>query len=305
MDRDAYNRALEDGSLQGIAEQSFYNNMAAYAEWIGSIALDPNAMTEDIDATIVTPLRDGQALLTDNPYLTRLFTTLSANEMTVDRMFDYNPNPPEVPATRRATARCECPEGVPTDSVKIKDKVIVITLADGREIRVTPDPNPVPFPFESLRLTSATLVQRLSTSGQAETIRTLTAINSGFNDDGETTVDDRPDFLSVYSKAAPRYDLDGDGIIGFGDFLRFAEALTESPRSQAPAWERKTYPCVGTTFIPGSSVRSPHALSRSLQSNSVSRWRDSTARLTISPGSSCRSTSCSRFCPIRYTEYLY
>ncbi|HAA75698.1 TPA: hypothetical protein DCE37_11320, partial [Candidatus Latescibacteria bacterium] len=96
-------------------------------------------------------------------------------------------------------------------------------------------PDPVPFPFESLPLSSATLVQRLSTSGQTETIRTLTAINSGFNDDGETTVDDLPDFLSVYSKAAPRYDLDGDGIIGFGDFLRCAEALTESPRSQAPA----------------------------------------------------------------------
>ena len=39
MDRDAYNRALEDGSLQGIAEQSFYNNMAAYAEWLGSGAV--------------------------------------------------------------------------------------------------------------------------------------------------------------------------------------------------------------------------------------------------------------------------
>jgi Ca2+-binding EF-hand superfamily protein len=53
-------------------------------------------------------------------------------------------------------------------------------------------------------------------------------IISDFNDDGETTIDDLPDFLSVFGKAAPRYDLDGDGTIGFGDFLKFAEALNST-----------------------------------------------------------------------------
>jgi len=183
-------------------------------------------MTDDVDGTIVTPLRDSQQLFTDHPYLTRLFTTLSANEMTVDPMFAYNPDLPEVPAVSRATARCECPADVPPDSVKIEDKTIVITLADGREIRVQAQPGP--FPFDPLPLPSATLVQHFQTSGPAETVRTLTAINSDFNDDGETTVDDLPDFLSVFGKSAPRYDLDGDSIIGFGDFLRFAEAVNSS-----------------------------------------------------------------------------
>lgn len=224
-DQEAYNRAAEDGSLQGIADQSFYNNMALYREWMGTLSFSPETMSDDLDATIATPLRESQQLFTDNPYLTRLFTTLSASEMTVDPMFAYNPDLPEVPATRRATARCECPEGVDPDSIKIEDKTIVITLSDGREIRIKPEPGPIPFPFDPLPLPSATVVQRLSTSGQAETIRTLTAINSDFNDDGETTIDDLPDFVSVYGKAAPRYDLDGDGVIGFGDFLRFAAAL--------------------------------------------------------------------------------
>lgn len=228
-DREAYDRAAADGSLQGIADQSFYNSMSLYREWMGALVFSPGEMTDDLEVTIVVPLRDSQKLFADNPYLTRLFTTLSANEMTVDPMFDYNPDLPEVPAVRRATARCECPEGVPPDSVKITEKTIVITLADGREIRVTPDPGPIPFPFEPLPLPSATVVQRLPTSGPAETIRTLTAVNADFNDDGETTEADLPDFLSVYGKAAPRFDLDGDGIIGFGDFLRFAEAVRSSP----------------------------------------------------------------------------
>jgi len=36
-DQEAYNRAAEDGTLQGIADQSFYNNMSAYSEWMGSL----------------------------------------------------------------------------------------------------------------------------------------------------------------------------------------------------------------------------------------------------------------------------
>ena len=224
-DQEAYDRALADGTLQGIADQSFYNRMSAYKEWMGTLLFSPSEMTEDIDATIVTPLREIQQLFTDNPYLTRLFTTLSADEMTVDPMFDYNPDLPDVPAVRRATARCETPEGVDPEDVKFEDITLVITLSDGREIRVKPAPGPIPFPFEPLPLPSATVIQRLSTSGPAQTIRTLTAINSDFNDDGETTADDLPDFIAVFGKAAPRYDLDGDGVIGFGDFLRFVAAI--------------------------------------------------------------------------------
>jgi len=221
----AYDRAQADGTLIDTAERSFYNRMSDYREWIGSVTFSPEEMTDDIDATIVTPLRESQQLFVDNPYLTRLFTTLSANEMTIDPMFDYNPDLPDVAAVRRATARCEYPDGVDPDSVKIQDKTIVITLSDGREIRVKPEPGPIPFPFVPLALPSATVVQRLTTSGPAETVRTLTAVNSDFNDDGSATADDLPEFVPVFGKQAPRYDLDGDGVIGFGDFLRFAEAI--------------------------------------------------------------------------------
>lgn len=112
-DVEAMERDRENGTILATIEQSFYNNISAYAEWIGDLTFDANAFTDDVDAVIVTPLRDAQATFDANPYLTRLFTTLSADEMTIDPMFNFNPDLGDVDNVRRATARCECPEGVP------------------------------------------------------------------------------------------------------------------------------------------------------------------------------------------------
>jgi len=55
-DVDAYDRAQADGTLIDTAEKSFYNRMSAYREWMGSATFSPEEMTDDVDATIVTPL---------------------------------------------------------------------------------------------------------------------------------------------------------------------------------------------------------------------------------------------------------
>lgn len=113
-DVEAMERDRENGTLLANIEQSFYNDVNVYAEWTGDLSFDANAFTDDVDEVIVTPLRDAQTLFDENPYLTRLFTTLSADEMILDPMFNFNPDLGDVDNVRRATARCECPEGVPT-----------------------------------------------------------------------------------------------------------------------------------------------------------------------------------------------
>ncbi len=226
-DVEAMERDRENGTLLANIEQSFYNDISAYAEWTGDLIFDPNAFTDDVDAVIVTPLQEAQDVFDGTPYLTRLFTTLSADEMTLDPMFNFNPDLEDVDNVRRATARCECPEGVPPEEVNPEDKVLVITLSDGREIRIQGQPGPIPLPFEPPFLPSASVVQRLNTSGPPETVQTLTAITSDFNDDGATTIDDLPDFANAFGKASPRFDLDNDGMIGFGDLLIFARAIGE------------------------------------------------------------------------------
>ena len=149
-DVEAMERDRENGTLLANIERSFYNNLSAYAEWTGDLVFNPNAFTDDVDEVIVTPLQEAQTTFDNNPYLTRLFTTLSADEMTTDPMFNFNPDLGDVDNVRRATARCECPEGVPPEEVKPEDKVVIITLSDGREIRIQGQPfGPIPFDHPS------------------------------------------------------------------------------------------------------------------------------------------------------------
>lgn len=79
---------------QGVPESAFYNNLSGYRSEIDS---DPNrppfnnaGFVQEIRDTIITPAEKSLELLQSHPYLTRLFTTMSAEEMTVDPDFDFN-----------------------------------------------------------------------------------------------------------------------------------------------------------------------------------------------------------------------
>lgn len=56
----------------------------------------------------IEPLKSSTALIPDGRYLTRLYTTLSADEMTLDPSFEFNPQMPEQARERRATLDQKC-----------------------------------------------------------------------------------------------------------------------------------------------------------------------------------------------------
>lgn len=56
----------------------------------------------------IDPLNASMALLPEGSYLTRLYTTLSADEMTLDPTFDYNTQMGDQAVDRRATLRAAC-----------------------------------------------------------------------------------------------------------------------------------------------------------------------------------------------------
>ncbi len=214
--------------------------MEAYRAYITNLTFDPAAFAEDLQQIVVEPLQKAQALVEAHPYLTRLYTTLSAEEMTVDPMFDFNPDLPEVANVRRATARCECPDGADT---KPEDKLVVITLSDGREIRVKPEfrpgpiplpgPEPVPLPGPVLADGSppplaAARIEQMATSGLPEFIRRLTTVSPDFNTDGTVDFQDFLAFAAAFGKNDPRFDLSGNGTVDFEDFLTFVESVTPS-----------------------------------------------------------------------------
>ena len=163
-DRDARDEAREEGWLQDIAESSFYNNMRAYDQWTADLDFDPGALADDLERIVVEPLEDMQEVFDQKPYLTRLYTTLSADEMTVDPMFDYNPDLPGVGNVREADARWDCGG---SEDTPIEEWELIVTLADGREVRSRPFEDGGPRPFAE---PAAATVEQLRTSGPPEVL---------------------------------------------------------------------------------------------------------------------------------------
>ena len=81
---------------------------------------DAAAMAKDLDDRIITPMKDAQALFGRHPYMTRLFTTISPDEMTKDPMFSFNPDLPDVTNIHQVTAKPLCPgDGKTVEAVEV------------------------------------------------------------------------------------------------------------------------------------------------------------------------------------------
>ena len=174
-DREAYEQAAAEGFLASLAERAFYNDLSAFRPWLTDWSFDAVALAQDLERVVVEPLRATQRLFSTHPYLTRLYTTLSAEEMTVDPMFDVNPDLPDVSNQRTALARWEC-EGFDPENIDFTELVLVVTLRDGRQIRSRPFADgPWPLAREA-DIPAASVVERLNTSGPPVLVQRLTAI---------------------------------------------------------------------------------------------------------------------------------
>jgi hypothetical protein len=89
---------------EGVAEAEFYSCLSCYAGLIDAEAWDADAFAAAFTERIVAPLQHGQELLDTWPYVTRLYTTISPHEMTVDPMFTENSELPDV-ANRHGSQR--------------------------------------------------------------------------------------------------------------------------------------------------------------------------------------------------------
>ena len=227
-----YERARADSvSFNATVEQWFYNNMQSFAEYTTDISFDPAAFVRDIQSVIVEPLKNAQELFGQHPYLTRLYTTLSADEMTVDPMFAFNADLPDLSNIHQAKAKYICPQGADT---KPEDHEVLITLSDGRELRVKPQffgiPGPIPLPrpefvdpaFSPL---AASRIERMALTGAPALIRGLTLATPDFDNNGSVDFDDFLAFGSAFGKRDPAFDLTGDGKVDFHDFLNFVQAF--------------------------------------------------------------------------------
>jgi hypothetical protein len=97
-----------EATEQGVSEQSFYSCPACWPEFVDAIAFDAAAAAQDVEDRVVAPLRASQEMVDAYGVLTRLFTTVSPDEMTRDPIFQLRSDLPEIPRLRSATANAEC-----------------------------------------------------------------------------------------------------------------------------------------------------------------------------------------------------
>src|SRR5439155_6442677 len=98
---------------QGVSLGQFYTQYDYYMQYAGSDggmppAFDGTALTDEIQASIVTPTRNAAALIKRHPYLTRLYTAMSPIDMTIDPVFSSNRDLPDVSLLHTATLTTPC-----------------------------------------------------------------------------------------------------------------------------------------------------------------------------------------------------
>lgn len=104
---------------EGWDAQTFYNCIiqgwcrdAEVDAHLAALAFDPSGLVDALNTAILDPRREAQAMLDSHAHLTRLFTTLSAEEMTEDPMFVLSSElAQEVSNVHRATLRTDCAPG--------------------------------------------------------------------------------------------------------------------------------------------------------------------------------------------------
>jgi MYXO-CTERM domain-containing protein len=97
---------LEYLTEQGLSAGDYYNGIRYYVEQLQpeqpelfedlDLEFDPQALTDQLEERVVLPTRAAGTLFKENSYMTRLFTTMSDDEMTRDPVFSFNPDLPEV-----------------------------------------------------------------------------------------------------------------------------------------------------------------------------------------------------------------
>ncbi len=73
-----------------------------------ALAAGRTSLLNELNTNIVTPLTETLAVFDGDPYITRLYTTLSAEEMTLDPTFSFNPDLGDQSVERRAALDLSC-----------------------------------------------------------------------------------------------------------------------------------------------------------------------------------------------------
>ena len=102
----------QDLANQGVTPTQFYSQISYYATteqaYFAGLKFDPVMAAADVWSRVVTPTLDAAKLFYNYNYLTRLYTTLSPEDMNEDPVFSFNPDLPAVDNVHQATLTYHC-----------------------------------------------------------------------------------------------------------------------------------------------------------------------------------------------------
>lgn len=113
---------------------SFQDFQACPSCYSNQLQYSPSALYEAVEASVIEPIRRVQALLDAHPYVTRLYSTLSAADMTIDPVFTFNPDLADVSNLHSAERIIECNASIEVDQANWR-----IELPQGGVIRGRPE----------------------------------------------------------------------------------------------------------------------------------------------------------------------
>jgi hypothetical protein len=122
------------------------------------LAMDVAAFLDAMEELVVGPMRETRALFEEHAQVTRLYTTMSADEMKVDPEFDLNPELPDISNVHTAVQELSC-DG---------NGEWTITLPQGTQLTGTGTTWPVTLEDDEMPFNLRIL--QLSTSGDGEVV---------------------------------------------------------------------------------------------------------------------------------------
>lgn len=142
----------------GTTLGEFARNPEAYR---GKVEISAPRFFEQLRAKVVTPVMETRRLLGSRPYLTRLYSTMSADEMTTDPAFTYNADLPEVSNVHEAVQTVECDA-----DTYARDARWRVELPDGDSVRGAG----YEWPIRADMLPANRKIEQLSTQGQGRVL---------------------------------------------------------------------------------------------------------------------------------------
>ena len=153
-----------------VTEEQFYACITCYIRWDETDieGFEPEAFLTQVQSDAIDPMIETQELFESAAYSTRLYTTMSADEMTVDPIFDFNVDLGDVSNQHTADRIIEC-----SPSISQNEAPWRIELDDGHVVRGSG--NSWPFATDSTAMPANERIVRVGTEGTGEVVEDNTS----------------------------------------------------------------------------------------------------------------------------------